>query len=314
MTRILIAAALLIALSCSKTTAPPKAQDVRVSSPVEVETTTSEQPVDAPKVVIQDVGFETPESVLYDQNSDRYLVSNINGSPFEVDGNGFISRITPDGRVEKLKWIDGQNAGVVLNAPKGMALSGDILYIADIDHIRLFNRNTGEAIGSTPIRGATFLNGMATGPDDTVYVSDSGLTTDFKPSGTDAIYALKEGQFRTVIKAPDLGRPNGLVVHKNTIWCVTFRTGELFSVTTEGEKGPSRKMPKGGLDGLIKIHDGRLLFSSWGGSAIYAGKPEGSFRAILMGLPNAADIGFDPQRNRVLIPLFNANRVELRKL
>ena len=64
---------------------------------------------------IEGVGFQTPESVLYDARADVYLVSNINGNPTGVDGNGFISRVTPSGRVT-VKWIDGAAPGVTLNA------------------------------------------------------------------------------------------------------------------------------------------------------------------------------------------------------
>ena len=48
-----------------------------------------------------------------------------------VDGNGFISRLRPDGTVLTLKWIDGNKEGVTLNAPKGMALHGDRLYVTE---------------------------------------------------------------------------------------------------------------------------------------------------------------------------------------
>src|SRR2546430_15805265 len=66
-------------------------------------------------------GFQTPESILYEPRSDVYLVSNINGDPTASDGNGFISRVAPDGRILELKWIDGAKPGVRLNGPKGMA-------------------------------------------------------------------------------------------------------------------------------------------------------------------------------------------------
>src|SRR3972149_4477688 len=52
----------------------------------------------APAVTVQGVGFQTPESVLYDAAEDVYLVSNINGSPTAADGYGFISRIGPEGQ------------------------------------------------------------------------------------------------------------------------------------------------------------------------------------------------------------------------
>ena len=67
---------------------------------------TVEQAVEVPvsaigagSTVVADVGFATPESVLHDEAADVYLVSNINGEPLEEDGNGFISRLSPDGDV-----------------------------------------------------------------------------------------------------------------------------------------------------------------------------------------------------------------------
>lgn len=85
---------------------------------------------------VEVTGFSTPESVVHDAVDDVYLVSNINGEPLAEDGNGFISRVTPDGEVEALRWIDGEADGVELNAPKGMAVLGDTLYVADIDCVR----------------------------------------------------------------------------------------------------------------------------------------------------------------------------------
>src|SRR5881296_227339 len=88
-------------------------------------------------------GFLTPESVLHDTAQDVYFVSNINGSPTTKDNNGFISRVRPDGAVENLKFIEGGHGGVTLNAPKGLAIRGDTLWVADIDMVRSFDAKTG---------------------------------------------------------------------------------------------------------------------------------------------------------------------------
>src|SRR3990172_189647 len=133
-------------------------------------------------------GFQTPESVLYDPTADLYLVANINGNPAGTDDNGFISRVTPAGQVQTLKWIDGASASVTLNAPKGMAIAGDTLYVADITAVRMFDRTTGQAKGAVNVPGATFLNDAAAGPDGSVYVTDTGLNPDFSPNGTHAVY------------------------------------------------------------------------------------------------------------------------------
>ena len=71
-----------------------------------------------------------------------YFVANINGSPLGKDGNGFISRLTRDGKVDSLKFIAGGRGGAVLNAPKGMAISGDTLWVADIDAARAFHKRS----------------------------------------------------------------------------------------------------------------------------------------------------------------------------
>src|SRR5207245_462832 len=111
----------------------------------------------APPILVSG-GFQTPESIFYEARSDIYLVSNINGDPTAADGNGFISRVAPDGRILELKWIDGTRPGVRLNAPKGMAVAGDTLYVSDITAIRMFDLRTGAPKGAVVILGSTFLN------------------------------------------------------------------------------------------------------------------------------------------------------------
>src|SRR5881398_3447690 len=111
-------------------------------------------------------GFLTPESVLHDPVQDIYFVSNINGSPTAKDNNGFISRVKPDGAVENPKFIEGGRTGITLNAPKGLALAGDTLWVADIDAVRAFNAKTGAPIDSVSLSklGAVFLNDVVVVP------------------------------------------------------------------------------------------------------------------------------------------------------
>src|SRR5688500_9405673 len=67
---------------------------------------TEPAPATTPKPAVRFTGaFATPESVLYDEAGDRYLVSNVNGKPFEADGNGYIAVLAPDGSVTNPKWI-----------------------------------------------------------------------------------------------------------------------------------------------------------------------------------------------------------------
>src|SRR6185503_6676804 len=110
--------------------------------------------------VDETAGMKTPESVRYDSDLDVYYVSNINGNPSQKDNNGFIARVRADSTSVVTMLAEGGKNGVRLNAPKGMALRGDTLFVADIDMLRMFHRRTGEYLGAVSLReqSATFLN------------------------------------------------------------------------------------------------------------------------------------------------------------
>ena len=122
-------------------------------------------------------GISTPESVLYDEANDRYLVSNINGKPDEADNNGYISEISPEGKMLKEKFIAGGVGKVKLDAPKGTGISGGVLYVSDITAVRMFDLKTGAPKGEVRVPGATFLNDIAVAKDGRIFVSDSGIKT-----------------------------------------------------------------------------------------------------------------------------------------
>lgn len=263
-----------------------------------------------PALEVADVGLATPESVLYDAVNDVYLVSNINGGPSAKDGNGFISKIDPSGKVLALKWIDGSKKATPLHAPKGMALVGGLLYVADLDTVRVFELATGKAKGNVVLKGATFANDVTAGPDGTVYVSDSGINIDDKgitPTKTDAVWAIKKMKASILIKGEELGKPNGLFATDKGVWVCTFGTGEVYLVDSKGVRGQALKVADA-LDGLYV--DGETLWTtSWGESAIMAGKVAGPFGMMQGGIAAPADFGYDSKRSLLVVPMFNDNKL-----
>ena len=268
---------------------------------------------DAKRTVIADIGFATPESIEYYAAEDVYLISNINGDPLTAAANGFISKIKPDGSIIKLKWIDGTRKGVVLNAPKGIAILGNHLYVTDINQVQIFELPSGKQKTSVNIKGSTFLNGITPGESDFVYVTDSGLKAGkdtYAPSGTDAIYKVwSNGKYQLVVKNKNMGRPNGIIADGKQLTVVTFGSGEVFRIDLKGKRHAMPKPPKGGLDGLLKLDDGRLLISSWGESALYVLNKDNTYSILADSLDAPADLGFDSKRQRVLIPLFKQNKL-----
>lgn len=269
------------------------------------------------KPIVVQGGFQTPESVLYDARADVYLVANINGNPTGTDGNGFISRVSPAGKVLALKWIDGTKQGVTLNAPKGMALAGATLYVSDITAVRMFDRSNGRFKGSIDIPGSTFVNDLAASGDGSIYVTDSGWKPDFSASGADAVYRIDaQGKVTQVAKGTELGNPNGIAVASAGRVLVTTGgpKGEIYELGMDGKRRTVATLPSGGLDGLEILPGGAYLVSSWAASAVYRVARGGMATKVVESVKAPADIGFDGKRKHVLIPLFMDNRVAIHTL
>jgi hypothetical protein len=208
------------------------------------------------------------------------------------------------------KWIDGASPDVKLDAPKGSAIVGGTLYVADITVVRQFDLATGKQGADIAIPGATFLNDIAPS-GDTILVTDSGLDASFQPTGTDAIYRIaKDGKVTPVIKDKTLGAPNGVIASGDQIWSCTFGSGEVVAIDAKGQKVSSAKPPKGKLDGILANDaTGEIYVSSWEAGAVYKGSGKDAFTEAVTGVKSPADIGWDSKRQKLLIPLFDDNQV-----
>ena len=264
---------------------------------------------DKAQIIVSEVGFSTPESVEYYADKDIYLVNNINGSPFAEDDNGFISKLSPDGKIIDLKWIDGANEAVTLHAPKGMTIIGNKLFVADITQIRVFELPSGKQLPSIIVEGSSFLNGVTAGNGDYIYVTDTGMKPGFASSGTDAIYKIwTNGKVETILKDAKMGRPNGILNDNGEVYVVFFSSAKMIKID---DKGNITAMPEplaARLDGLVKLNDGSIAMSSWESSSIDVFR-DGEYETIVEYLNSPADMDVDTKRNRLLIPLFNENKV-----
>ncbi len=271
----------------------------------------------APLHVVE-AGLSTPESVLWDSARAVWYITNINGSPLAKDDNGYIVRVGPDGaKLDSLPLINGADDDITLHAPKGMALQGDTLWVADIDALRGFNVMTGMPVASIELgaRGAMFLNDVAVGSEGEIYITDSGFRFDDAGNavhaGTSGVFEVRNRVARRVLTLPKGSGANGIAWDRaRNAWAIVgFNTPTVFSWVRSAQQATELGAGPGGGDGLLVFDDGRMLFSSWADSSLtlFAG---GEATTLRRNLPGPADLGYDPARRLIAVPLFTSNRVE----
>jgi hypothetical protein len=279
--------------------------------------------------------MSAPESAYYDAASNAVFVSSINGQIAEKDGNGYISRLTPDGAVVNAKWATG------LNAPKGLRSVGGTLWAADIDEVVGIEIASGRITTRVPVEGARFLNDLAAAPDGTLYVSDSQASR---------IYAVKDGKASIFVEGEDaIETPNGVLVDGNRLVVGSLGRGAFGPPPAGGRAGgrgagqgqpagPGRgdgrgrggppaggrlfafdlttkqrtvltPEPIGGIDGIEPDGRGGYLVTDVFGSRILRVAADGSSRTVLS-LPAAgADFGYIASRRLAVVPYLFGNSV-----
>ncbi|MGH7630542.1 MAG: SMP-30/gluconolactonase/LRE family protein, partial [Gemmatimonadales bacterium] len=206
------ALALALALGCGERGTRERAGGVGGAG------TDSVASADAAPRKVGEIKVNGSEAVRYDPELDVWFVASFGGnepSPLAKDNNGSIGRYKGDGSPDSVQFIAGGRGGAVLNAPKGMAIVGDTLWVVDIDVLRGFNRRTGAPVATINVRGSKFLNDVAVGPDGALYLTDSGLGPDPETgmghTGPDRIYRVGPDRRPTVALEHDsLAAPNGI--------------------------------------------------------------------------------------------------------
>ncbi len=238
--------------------------------------------------------LKVPESVMYDKASHILYVANINGKPTEKNNMGFISKISLDGKIVTLKWVDG------MNAPKGMGLKDNLLYVTDIDRIHVIDKNKDQITKTHDVSGAKFLNDIAIDSKGNVYITDMF---------TKKVLILKNNKVDTWIDLNEYSKPNGLFMEEPDL---LVGTADGLLRINLNKKDIKMEIPnKSGIDGLKKIRKGEYIVSDWKGKTQLIGKNKRPI--VLLDTSNkkinAADLEYIPDKRLIIIPTFFDNRV-----
>lgn len=195
-------------------------------------------------------GFARPESLHPSADQSEIYVSNVNGDSMAKDGNGYISRVSLMGDVIEKEWVKG------LNAPKGFAIKGTTLYIADIDELVMVDINSTEIINRVSVPNAGFLNDVNI-VGDKVFISDTRQNTLFVYTEANGVEVFLSGEEVTAI--------NGLLPHNGKLLVSRMRSGELLSIDpyTKDIEVIGQGIVNG--DGIGVLADGSYIITSFSG-------------------------------------------------
>lgn len=248
-------------------------------------------------------GLLVPESVLYHKPSQTLFVSNINGKPLEKNGQGFISKLSLDGKIKELSWATG------LNAPKGSVIYKDSFFVSDIDRLVEIDMKTGKIKTTYPAPGARFLNDVEADAQGNIYVSDYDKETG-------AIWRLSKGTFAIWLKSPDISSPNGLHMMEKKLIVGSSGDGIIKSIRIEDKTVVSFINVGRGIDGLRPDGKGNYIISDWEGRTAIA-YATGNV-ALLMDTReqkiNSADLEYVIDKKMLLVPTFFHNTVAAYRL
>ena len=275
-----------------------------------------------PRLVRQVGGFRGPESVRYDPERDVYYVSNMVLYGSWKDDNGYIVEIAAGDLDSARVLVQGGAGGVTLHAPKGMAIHGDTLWVADIDVLRGFHRVTGAPLATIDFAAhrPTLLNDVAVGPDGTIRVTDTGIVMSYRgvvsDTTGDRVFVVGPGGRITALPAAHpYPKPNGITwdARRDRWLVVTFDDfhSVLYAMHDSDTARTKLASGHGRWDGVEVLPDGRVAVTSWSDSTVTVVDAEGRASPLVRRQPAPADLGVDTRRNRIAVPLSTEGRVEI---
>ncbi len=252
-------------------------------------------------------GFKSPDSVLPDPETSRLYVSNVNGTPSTKGGDGFISLLAPTGKPIDMHFIRSGRNGVRLSAPKGLALIGKDLYVADLYQVHRFDKTTAALKGTIDLKllGAENLTGLAVGPDGILFASDPATNTIFE------IDTLHQHQVAVHVRDKALGQPTSLLYDAthHRLLAACWESGQLLFIGEDGKIFSLMQKRFKRIKSLQFDREGHLLFAALMSGKIYRLRNYETLEVVRENLVTPANFGIDKDGRRLVVPSFRGNVV-----
>ena len=272
-----------------------------------------DQPVDmaATELAVEKVvvieNLDLPECMVIDSDSGKVYVSNVvtaNEGYWVDDSNGFISLMSPDGKIEKLRWLESTSA-MPVNDPKGMCILNGTLYFNDNDKLKYCSLKVPRETGVISLPGAQKLNDLAT-DGKSIWVTDTGASK---------VFCVEPDGSSREIHSPD--NINGITCYNGKLFAVSWDLHEVYELDPAGKEAP---VPFGlashftALDGIEVLDDGSFIVSDYKGNKVYSISADRKTVRTLIELQSPADFGLDRENKLLYVPEMLSNRAVILKV
>jgi hypothetical protein len=253
--------------------------------------------------------LDAPEAAFWHAESRTWFVSNLGGGlSLARDGHGWLTRYDEQGQLLAARWLQG------MDAPTGIAAVGNLLYVADRAGVHEIDIPRARILRTIPIPDSRFLNDVAAAPNGDLFVSDFEANR---------IYRLnRQRQPEVWLAGPELQNPNGLIVDGDQLIVATW--GPMTDPATFAVRHPGTLLkadlstrslsaigtgrPIASFDGVVAVGT-HYLATDWPKGRLLRISRQGDVREVLTGFHQLADLGYNPDRNTIALPVMSDNRL-----
>lgn len=259
------------------------------------------------KIWETDAEFLTPESVVFDKDNQVLYVSSFDLNYMKNRKQGFISKVSLDGKIIEKKWING------LDAPCGLTISNGKLYTVERDCITEISIKDKKVINRIKLPDAVFPNDITADKEGNIYVSDTGPGENQKKS---LIYKYANGKASKWYDTEEINRANGLTFFDGKLLLGNSGDGFLKSICTKSKKITNLRQLGGGiLDGIKPIKKDGYLVSHWEGKIFLVdNKNVTEIKDLRLEGFNTADFEYLEEQNLLIVPTFSGNKIVAYKI
>lgn len=204
-----------------------------------------------------------------------------------------------EGNIIEEKVVQG------LNAPKGMAIYKDKLYVTDIDTLVEIDLNSYNIAGRYGSREAIFLNDVTVSATGEVYITDTFGNKIFK---------LEDNQLTIFIDDKNLDNPNGITFNNGKLLLVSWSlppnggSGSFKEIALDGSNIDRVAGKIEGLDGIEAISREEYFVTCFKTGSLYY-VDSGSFIKLFSNSEGYADLTYLKNKSKVIIPQMVENKV-----